>query len=173
MEMAEHDGRAGELDEGQVVGDLPLPANQPSTELVRPGVGTLDDPMVGPPLAVPFHLELLVPSGTDGMGEAAGFDHRPHAVEVVPLVHAQVLGDRRRKNAPRLEGGSTSLQSFLFAGATTTARGIPAPSVRRLRLVPLLARSVGLGPVASPPRGALAMAPSIDCQVHWIPTFSS
>src|SRR5438034_8193267 len=31
-----------------------------------------------------------------------------------------------------------------------TPRGTPAPSVSRLRFVPLLARSVGLGPVFSP-----------------------
>ena len=42
-------------------------------------------------------------------------------------------------------------------------RRTPRPSVRRQRLVPLLALSVGFGPVASPPNGALVMAPSIAC----------
>src|SRR5262249_36761528 len=50
------------------------------------------------------------------------------------------------------------------APSVTNARGIPAPSVRRLRLVPSLPRSVGLGPVAAPPKGALFMAPSRACQ---------
>src|SRR6266545_277685 len=43
-----------------------------------------------------------------------------------------------------------SLKSGRFAPATATPRGTPAPSVSRLRFVPRLARSVGLGPVFSP-----------------------
>src|SRR5665213_1678495 len=43
-----------------------------------------------------------------------------------------------------------SLWSFLFAPSTVSPTGTPAPSVSRLRFVPLLARSVGLGPVFFP-----------------------
>lgn len=43
-----------------------------------------------------------------------------------------------------------SLKSTLFAPATASPRGMPRASVRRLRLVPRLARSVGFGPVFFP-----------------------
>src|SRR6202043_2645291 len=33
--------------------------------------------------------------------------------------------------------------------------------------------SVGLGPVAAPPKGALVIAPSMDCHSHSMPTRSS
>lgn len=52
-----------------------------------------------------------------------------------------------------------SLWSFRFAPSTVIPRGIPAPSVSRLRFVPSLARSVGLGPVFFPPEGRLGHCP--------------
>src|SRR5579863_1277088 len=55
----------------------------------------------------------------------------------------------------------------------TIAKGMPAPSVKRLRLVPFLPRSVGLAPVADFPRGAFVIAPSTACHSHWIPSSSS
>src|SRR5215210_1155581 len=48
-----------------------------------------------------------------------------------------------------------SLKSLRLAGPTTTATGTPLASVSRLRLVPLLARSTGLGPVFSPSQRSL------------------
>jgi len=48
-----------------------------------------------------------------------------------------------------------SLKSLRFAPATTTASGTPLASVSKLRLVPPLALSVGLGPVFFPPEGRL------------------
>src|SRR5437868_14630623 len=49
--------------------------------------------------------------------------------------------------------GSTSFMSGRLAPATTPPIGMPWPSVSRLRLVPALARSVGLGPVFFPAQG--------------------
>ena len=46
----------------------------------------------------------------------------------------------------------TSFMSCRLAPSTPPARGIPRPSVSRLRLVPLLPRSVGLGPVPFSPQ---------------------
>src|SRR3954453_19718868 len=46
--------------------------------------------------------------------------------------------------------------SLRLAPATTAESGVPRASVSRLRLVPHLARSVGLGPVVSPPQRRLA-----------------
>src|SRR5688572_1332182 len=43
-----------------------------------------------------------------------------------------------------------SLKSTTFAPSTASPRGIPADSVSRLRFVPDLARSVGLGPLFFP-----------------------
>lgn len=45
-----------------------------------------------------------------------------------------------------------SLKSFLFAPSITHPRGSPLPSVKRLRFMPCLARSVGLGPLFFPPK---------------------
>jgi len=54
-------------------------------------------------------------------------------------------------------------------GGVTTLSGIPLPSVIKLRLTPPLPRSVGLGPVFSPPKGALVIAPSTDSQLQSMP----
>src|SRR5438309_11998535 len=51
------------------------------------------------------------------------------------------------------------LKSFLFALATHKPTGRPLASTSNERLVPLLARSVGLGPVFSPRQGRLAHRP--------------
>src|SRR5689334_17486539 len=60
---------------------------------------------------------------------------------------------------------STSLKSTRFAPATATPTGIPCASVRRLRFVPLFARSVGLGPVLFPPQRGFGYG-----AVHRLPT---
>jgi len=52
-----------------------------------------------------------------------------------------------------------SLKSFRFAPSTTRPIGTPRPSVNRLRLVPRLARSVGLGPVFFPAERSLGHRP--------------
>ena len=46
----------------------------------------------------------------------------------------------------------------------------PRRSVNTLRLVPRFLLSTGLGPVASPPKGALVIAPSRACHFQSIPT---
>src|SRR5215210_336085 len=58
----------------------------------------------------------------------------------------------------------TNFRSGRLAPATTRPTGTPCPSVSRLRLTPLLARSVGLGPVFFPPEGGLR-----HCSVHTQP----
>jgi hypothetical protein len=68
---------------------------------------------------------------------------------------------------------STSFMSCRLAPSTATPKGTPRPSVSKLRLTPCLARSVGFGPVSSPPKGALVIAPSSACQVHSMPFSSS
>src|SRR3954469_12193452 len=59
---------------------------------------------------------------------------------------------------------STNFMSLRFAPSTTTPMGMPCPSVNRLRLVPLLARSVGLGPVFFPAERRFG-----HCAVHGLP----
>src|SRR5713101_5728650 len=46
--------------------------------------------------------------------------------------------------------GATSFMSGRLAPVTTRPRGTPCPSVSRLRLTPVLPRSVGLGAVFPP-----------------------
>ena len=52
-----------------------------------------------------------------------------------------------------------SLKSFWLAPATHKPTGTPLPSTSSERLVPLLARSVGLGPVFFPTQRRLALRP--------------
>ena len=64
---------------------------------------------------------------------------------------------------------SNSLSSCTFAPATTMLKGPPSPSTRRLRLVPALPRSVGLGPIRSPqnvPCPWLRLPPAIPSPRH-------
>src|SRR3712207_7670064 len=49
----------------------------------------------------------------------------------------------------------TSFISFRFAPSTASPIGTPCPSVSRLRLTPLLPRSVGFRPVFFPPERCL------------------
>src|SRR5574340_599093 len=58
----------------------------------------------------------------------------------------------------------TSFISFGFAPAILSPIGTPCPSVRRLRLTPLLPRSVGLGPLFSPRQRGFG-----HCAVHTQP----
>ena len=51
----------------------------------------------------------------------------------------------------RIDQRQASCESFRFAPVRRTASGTPRPSQSRWRLLPRLARSVGFGPVWSPP----------------------
>src|SRR5262245_27103316 len=66
-----------------------------------------------------------------------------------------------------------SLKSLRFAPSTARPSGTPRPSVRTLRLVPILQRSVGFLPTFFPPKGALVIAPSIASQAQSIPCKAS
>ena len=60
---------------------------------------------------------------------------------------------------------STKRLSCVFAPLVVMPKGMPLPSVNRLRLVPPLARSVGFGPVFFPPERGFGHGP-----VHALPT---
>ena len=70
-----------------------------------------------------------------------------------PDIGAGVPGQWAEAAAPQWPArvASSSLVSWTLAPATTRLRGPPSPSTNRLRLLPALPRSVGLGPIASPP----------------------
>jgi hypothetical protein len=96
--------------------------------------------------------------------EVKAFKQRSHLVIIVPLIQTHALsapGSRIRPpngNAP--EGvSSVILKSFLFAPSITHPMGMPLPSVKRLRFMPCLARSVGLGPLFFPRQGRFAPRP--------------
>src|SRR5262245_39988025 len=55
--------------------------------------------------------------------------------------------------------GRAILKSLRLAPSTASPRGMPRPSVSRLRLTPRLPRSVGFLPVFFPPEGGLGHAP--------------
>jgi hypothetical protein len=65
----------------------------------------------------------------------------------------RLLRGLRRSTTTASKVSASSFMSCRLAPATTTARGMPCPSVSTLRFVPPLPRSVGVEPVASPPKG--------------------
>jgi hypothetical protein len=60
-----------------------------------------------------------------------------------------------------------SCASFRLASVRRIASGTPCPSPIRCRLLPRLARSVGLGPVCVPPHTALRFICRFNRLIHW------
>ena len=131
---------------------MALVADGEAPELVDPGKGALDHPAV---LA-----EML--GAVDAAAGDAGRDGAltqvfAATVEVVALVGVELLGRLRGRPRDCRIGwiASTTVVSAMLscrlAPVRTTARGRPLRSTMMCRLVPGLPRSVGFGPIASPP----------------------
>jgi hypothetical protein len=92
--------------------------------------------------------------------------------KVVALVRTQMLGLlgrwRRSSITTASSVSASNLISCRLAPATTRSIGMPFPSVSRLRLVPRLPRSVGLGAVAAPLKGLWSSL--YRCSASSIPT---
>lgn len=137
----------------------------------------LDHPAARPPIGVVrLELDLLAAAADVGL-EALGDGERAALVEVVAAIQAKALrllgvwyrpGDRNR-----LQG---RLQELYVMAVGTLVRDPDrdAGSLDEERaLRPLLALSVGLGPVFGPPSGALVIAPSAASQDQSIPICAS
>jgi hypothetical protein len=153
-----------------------FPADEDAAEAVEPGLRALDDPAPRPEPGLALERLRLFAAGADVSGEAELGDEFVHLGEVVALVQAEPLRSLCRLgpcDRDRLDRGPAELEVVqIRAGRRDPERdaltlGEEAP------FRPFLARSVGFGPVSSPPSGAFPSAPSIASHSHSIPSPSS
>ena len=154
-----------------------LPANEQTPEAVEPGLAALDDPAARPVAGLALQRLRLLATRADVGGEAELRGERVDLGEVVALVQAEPLRGRRRRlralDGDRLDGGAGELE-VVQVGARRRDRERDALALgEEAPFRPFLALSVGLGPVCSPPSGALPSAPSIASHSHSMPDASS
>ena len=150
-----------------------LPAGEDAAEAIEPGVGALDHPAACTEAGFAFDRLRLLAAAADVGGEAELLREVADFVVVVAAIEAQSLrplaGRRRSLDRNRLDGRACQLEVV----AVRAGRGDPDRDALALgeerSFRPLLALSVGLGPVCSPPNGALPSAPSIANHSHSIP----
>ena len=96
---------------------------------------------------------------------------------VVALVEADPLRQFGRRLGPgdrdRLDRGAAELEVVQVCACRRDADRDALALGEEAPFRPFLARSVGFGPVRSPPNGAFPIAPSIASHSHSIPTWSS
>lgn len=140
-------------------------------------MGALDDPAARPVAGLALELLGLLAAGADVRGEAELLGELVDLGVVVALVQAEPLWLLRGRLGPldrdRLDRGAGELEVV----QVRTRRRDPERDALTLGeeapFRPLLALSVGFGPVSAPPSGALPSAPSIASQSHSIPCVSS
>jgi hypothetical protein len=146
------------MHQAEIVLGLPLPANQQRTEPIVPAIGSLHDPATC--FASPARSGLFTTT-PNVRHDASPFEPSVYIRIVIALVQATV--DRTPPLRARRVASSTVVSAIrisgTFAPLMTMPSGIPAASVRMCLFVPLFARSVGFGPVRSPPWG-LSRSPS-------------
>ena len=137
----------------------------------------LGDPPSGAPSGdAQLVLDLLSPRA-DVRDEPAVADEPPRPSVIVALVEAEalrLLGARLRPRYRDGVEGTLEEQVVVAVGPFVgEADGRPGALGEDRALRPLVALSVGLGPVFGPPRGALVMAPSQERKLQSMPTSSS
>jgi hypothetical protein len=145
------------MQKGEIIVSQLVPADQHPSKAIHPTMRAFHHPAARFGPHVPFEGWRFFPTCADVGREAKLPQRGPHFLIVVALVQTYPLG-------ALLSRGTTTLVTVCFthfiscrlAPATTKPRGTPCASVNTLRLTPLLARSVGLGPVFFPPEGRLA-----------------
>lgn len=153
------------------------PTDQDRPVAVEPGVGAFDDPAAGAEAGLGCQQPLLVAAGADVCGEAELARELVDLVLVVGAVQTEALrpspgrlGTLDRDRLDRRSGEQVVVTVRARVGypdRDAATLGEEAP------FRPLLALSVGLGPVLSPPSGALVIAPSIASHSQSIPSRSS
>ena len=127
-------------------------ADAQAPELVEPRKGPLHDP---PPPAQATPM-LGAAHGQQGH-DVTSPETAPYGRRVVAAIAEHTVRPLPRSSSFAMQWGiastnaRASCESFRFAPVRRTASGTPRPSQIRWRLLPRLARSVGFGPVWSPP----------------------
>jgi hypothetical protein len=153
------------------------PADQDRAVAVEPGVGSFDDPAAGSEAGLAGECFLLLAARSDVRGEAELAGEFAHLAVVVGSVETETLrtlqGRLRALDRDRLDRRAgkqmvVSVRAFVgYPDRDAAPLGEDAP------FRPLLALSVGFGPVWPPPSGALVIAPSIASHSQSIPLRSS
>ncbi len=137
----------------------------------------LDYPAARAPAGVADLLGEFLAAAADVRLESLGGHELARMAVVIAAVQAQALGsllgrDRARDRAGgqrRLKQRYVVTVSAVLREPDRDARGLAKDRTFR----PFFALSVGLGPVAGPPKGALVVAPSTASHDQSIPIFSS
>ena len=140
-----------------------LPAHEDATEAMQPRVRALDHPATCSQAGLAPERPRLVTARADVAGEAKLMGERSDLVVVVAAVETQTLrlssARLRSLDDDRIERRSGQLEVVDVRGRLleTERDALSLGEERSLR--PFFALSVGLGPVLSPPSGALPRAP--------------
>jgi hypothetical protein len=161
------------VEHGEVGVGAFLPAGEDAAEAVEPGVGAFDDPAAGAEAGLALERLRFFAAAADVGGERELVAELAYLVVVVAAVEAQPLRPLARwlwaLDRDRLDRLAGELE-VVQVGARRRDPERDALALGEERsLRPFLALSVGLGPVSSPPNGALPSAPSIASHSHSIP----
>ena len=153
------------------------PAGEEAAEAVEPGVGAFDHPAARSEAGLVFELLLLFAAGADMTGECELDQQLVDGGVVVALVEAKPLLAAafgvRAGDQDAFEGGAEELEVVDVRAVDLEPERDATAFANDGAFRPLLALSVGFGPVPSPPNGALPIAPSHDSHSHSIPFVSS
>lgn len=154
-----------------------LPAGEDAAEAVEPRVGALDDPVAGAEAGLTFERLRFFAPAPDLGGEAELLCEIAHLAVIVALAEAQLLRLLERGlgslDGDRLDRVAAELEVVQVRARWPDPERDALALAKEAPFCPFFALSVGLGPVRSPPSGALPMAPSIASHSHSIPTWSS
>ncbi len=154
-----------------------LPAGEDAAEAVEPGVGALDDPAACAEAGLALDRLRLFGAAADVGGERELLGELADLLVVVGGVEAEPLRRLRRRLGPLDRDARERVAGELVVVQVRARRRDPDRDALALgeerSFRPFLALSVGLGPVSSPPSGALPSAPSIASHSHSIPCLSS
>lgn len=165
------------MEHGEVVLGLLLPADEEAPESVEPGVGSFDDPATGTIAGFGLERGHFFAAGSQVQREAELVGELPDLREVIALVQTEPLwpfdGRPRAPDGDRFKRLARELEVVAVSFARDDAQGNAGSISEERALRPFLALSVGLGPVSSPPRGALVIAPSSASQSQSTPCSAS
>ena len=165
------------MEHGEVGVGAFLPAGEDAAEAVKPGVGAFDDPAAGAEAGYALECLGFLAAAADVGGEAELGGELVQLAVVVALVDAQPLRLLGCRPGPldrdRLDRGAAQLEVVQVRARRRDPERDALALGEERSFRPFLALSVGLGPVSSPPRGALPSAPSIASHSHSIPCLAS
>jgi len=167
------DQPAGKVQHREVGVGAFLPADEDSAEAVEPGVGALDDPASCPLARFPLERFRFFAARADVGGEAELGGEFVHLGVVVALVEAESLRPLPRRLRPfdrdALQRQAGEFEVVAVGAADREPERDALALAEEAPFRPLLALSVGFGPVSAPPSGAFPIAPSIANHSHSTP----